>query len=522
MRLIDNSKPISVMRRLAYLLVYLIVVAQIDLSFAQINTTSIYRNDTVGVRGAFGDWNVITTREQAPPELKPNFPVGKGPNDSPLFIAIHGSEQLFMRLLTETYFDDLEAYARILGQGITGQGLEITSARISTDNSALELDYLHPALGLRFLERVALLPDSQVVRMAAWTTAPEWGLYKQDIDRVFRDVELLDAIHADSGWQSVWSDLDLRLESISVEGVQVSSENSAPAVSGALACPDPTASMLWQVESPALSGKGSELYLFGSIHVGKQSFYPLPDRIEETFDDTDFLVFEVDPNSTSDPAVLMEMQSRGLLPQGQTLDDILSPEVLDDLHRVTGSIGLPAESLMGMQPWLLTIMLTQVQMNMLGYGQEFGLESYFLSQKPPSAQILELESIQQQIGFLENLNAETFLAYTLNTFESGNEEIEALIEAWQCADKGPLTNMLFAEFDSMELNPGEQADMDALMDALYTRRNIDMANTIDTYSTASAGNYFVVVGSAHLLGEDSVVSLLREKGYTVTPVSVNR
>ena len=522
MHLIDNNKQLSITRRLAYLLVYLVIVAQIDLSFAQINTTSIYRNDTIGVRGAFGDWNVITTREQAPVELKPNFPAGKGPNESPLFIAIHGSEQLFMRLLTETYFDDLEAYARILGQGIASQGLEITSARLSADNTALELDYRHPSLGLRFLERVALLPDSQVVRMATWTAASEWRRYQQDIDMAFRDVEFLDVINGEPGWQAVWANLEDRLEPVSLDDFPLTSVRATPTVSGQLDCPDPTSSMMWQVDSPALANKGSELYLFGSIHVGKQSFYPLPDTIEDTFDEADYLVFEVDPNTATEPAVLMEMQSRGLLPQGQTLNDILSPDVLTDLRRVAGSIGIPADSLMGMQPWLLTIMLTQVQMNRLGYGQEFGLESYFLSQKPPSTQILELESIQQQIGFLENLNAETFLAYTLNTFETGSEEIEALIEAWQCADKGPLTEMLFSDFEMEEMTLQERADMDALMEALYIRRNIDMADTIDEYSNAQAGNYFIVVGSAHLLGEGSVVSLLREKGYTVTPVRVSR
>jgi len=90
------------------------------------------------------------------------------------------------------------------------------------------------------------------------------------------------------------------------------------------------------------------------------------------------------------------------------------------------------------------------------------------------------------------------------------------------SDKEPLTEMLFSDFQMEEMTPQERADMDALMESLYIQRNIDMADTIDDYSTAQAGNYFVVVGSAHLLGEGSVVALLREKGYTVTPVSVSR
>jgi len=508
----------NLIRQFAVVLVLLL--AWTPVIYAQaINTSSIYNNEAIGVRGAFGDWSIITNREQAPEELKPNFPANKGPNDSPLFIALHGSEQLFMRLLTETYFDDLEAYVQVLGQGITSQGLEITSARITTDNTAVELSYRHPQLGLRFLERVALLPDSQVIRMAAWTLSAEWDRYAADIAMAFGAIELRDVINGQPGWQTAWAGIDERLSTNNLEGLSLAQAEQVSA--STLSCTDPGASMLWRVESPALASTGSELYLFGSIHVGKAEFYPLPNEIEDVFNAADYLVFEVDPNAAADPAVLLEMQSRGMLPPGQTLGNVLSAEVLTDLRRVVGSIGIPVESLMSMQPWLLTIMLTQLQMSALGYGAEYGLESYFLSQKPMTTEMLELESIQQQIGFLENLNAESFLSYTLKSFESGSEEVEELIAAWQCADKQPLTEMLFSEFDAVDITAQQRAELDALMESMYTQRNSDMAKKIAGYSQSSPGSYFVVIGSAHLLGEDSVVALLREEGFSVTPVRVN-
>ncbi len=58
------------------------------------------------------------------------------------------------------------------------------------------------------------------------------------------------------------------------------------------------------------------------------------------------------------------------------------------------------------------------------------------------------------------------------------------------------------------------------MDALYTRRNIDMANTIEAFADGDSGRYFVVVGSAHLLGDDSVISHLRAAGFEVSPVQL--
>ena len=486
-----------------------------------INTSSIYRNDSIGVRGAFApEWNVITNRMQAPDELKPNFPENKGPNDSPLFIGMHASGQLFMRLLSETYFDDLKAYTNILVEGIRGQGLEISTARMAVDNSAVEIDYHHPQLGLRFRERVSLLPDSQLIRMAAWSSELTWNTYEAVIEDAFNEVELKDVINAASGWQSVWKELEPRLENASLEGV-VLAQIAAP-VQAQQACTDPASSMLWRVDSPGLVETGTEIYLFGSIHVGKAEFYPLAEEIEEVFQASDYVVFEVDPSSVSDPSVLMDMQTRGMLPQGQTLSDVISAEVVDEFRRVMGNIGMPADNFMGMQPWFLTLMLSSLQLNALGYLPQYGLESYFLGKKAADVEILELESIQQQIGFLEALNAETYLAYTINSFETGNEEIEALIDAWVCAEKGPLQDILFADFENEEMSPSEKAEFEDLMDALYTQRNIDMADKIAEYASADQGKYFVVVGSAHLLGEESIVELLKQRRFQVTPVSLTR
>jgi len=159
-----------------------------------------------------------------------------------------------------------------------------------------------------------------------------------------------------------------------------------------------------------------------------------------------------------------------------------------------------------------------IQVNSLGYLPEYGLESYFLSQKPADADILELENIVQQIGFLQTLNAETFLAYSISDFDSASSEIEDMIQYWMCADKPRLRELLFDSFEDDQMSESERQDMEILMDSLYTRRNIDMAETIAGYADASPGRYFIVIGSAHLLGEGSVVELLQQSGFQVNPV----
>ena len=52
-------------------------------------------------------------------------------------------------------------------------------------------------------------------------------------------------------------------------------------------------------------------------------------------------------------------------------------------------------------------------------------------------------------------------------------------------------------------------------EALYTKRNLRMAESIDSLATAGE-KAFIVVGAAHLVGSgDNVLRLLEKKGYRI-------
>ena len=52
----------------------------------------------------------------------------------------------------------------------------------------------------------------------------------------------------------------------------------------------------------------------------------------------------------------------------------------------------------------------------------------------------------------------------------------------------------------------------SLMKRLLLDRNVGMADKIDGYFNVGQGNYFIAVGALHLLGEGSVLDLLRKRG----------
>ncbi len=300
-----------------------------------------------------------------------------------------------------------------------------------------------------------------------------------------------------------------------------SAAQSAPA--GAV-CADPGSSLLWTVTGGDLDSRGITLHLFGSIHLGKPDFYPLHPKIESTFRAADTLVFEIDPQAAADPQVALRMQLRGMLPAGQTLTDVVSPEALDNLKGVLARFGIPLGNFMTLKPWMLTLLLANVQASSLGYSAEQGLESYFISQKAPETVIAELETIEQQVDMLDSLDPEMLLSHSLQDFDDSAAEMEELIGAWRCADREALADNLFGELETLEdaADPTERAALEVLYDKLYTDRNVVMADGIERFVADGSGSWFVVVGSAHLLGAGSVVELLQQRGFTVTPVRLDR
>jgi uncharacterized protein YbaP (TraB family) len=284
-------------------------------------------------------------------------------------------------------------------------------------------------------------------------------------------------------------------------------------------CPDPAQSMLWQLRSEALDARGVQIHLLGSIHVGKADFYPLHKDVEQRFQAADHLVFEVDPRAIASPRIAMQMQLRGMLPEGQSLQDLLSPATFASLQQVLQDIDVPIANFMQFKPWMVALLLTNMQAAALGYDPRFGLESYLMGQRRADIDILELESLEQQLGMLEALHPETFLGYSLQEFEQGSVVMERMVAAWLCGDKATLADIVHAsEAQLAAAGTAAGEHLAAIYDSLFRQRNLRMADGIEAFARTGSGSYFVVVGAGHLLGEDSVVDLLQQRGYRAEPV----
>lgn len=264
---------------------------------------------------------------------------------------------------------------------------------------------------------------------------------------------------------------------------------------------------LWKVEHG-----DTEVYLQGTIHVGREDFYPLNPQTEDAYDAANVVLPEVDLVSADISAFETMMTDRALLADDTTLDELISDEAYEQLEAILTDNGVPVELFQGFEPWFVENMLFAFTIQDSDVEESAGVEEYFLSRAvEDEKEIRELESIEAQFDVLSGFSMETqvqMLENSLATFDEADEELEAMADMWVDGDTEGLES-LWGELEDSDVDNEYAYELNEV-------RNEDMASTIDEILQEDSGQtYFVIVGSMHLVAEPSIVSILEEEGYTV-------
>jgi uncharacterized protein len=262
--------------------------------------------------------------------------------------------------------------------------------------------------------------------------------------------------------------------------------------------------VLWAVE-----GTHNTVYLLGSLHVLRPQDGQLPAVADAAYADAERLVMEIDMDDAfADPASLVEaMQSTALLPDGQTLRDVLGADYERVAERAK-AVGLALTMLDRYAPWFVATTLLQLELARRGFSPELGVEQTLTRRAVADGKpIAGLETLEQQLAVLGGLpmpQQKRFLMMTLEETAELDAEIEKLLAAWRGGDVEALGQTLSAEY----------ADFPELYGPLTEDRNrawvtqlVDLLDEKD--------DYLVVVGALHLVGRNSVVELLQKRGYDV-------
>ncbi len=266
---------------------------------------------------------------------------------------------------------------------------------------------------------------------------------------------------------------------------------------------------LWTVKS----GKAT-VHMLGSIHFARADFYPLDPAIEQAFEKSDHLVLEI--NMT--PEVEMKAQQlfaeKGLYQGNETLSSKMGEKTLKELKARLEARGMSLALLEKLKPWYLSVILVVLEYKKHGFTPEMGIDKHFQMKALKSGkEILQLETLEGQVETLSFGDAEQqelFLYETVKKLDKVGELMAELAKAWKAGEGEKMA-------ETVEESLAEEPRLKPYYDKIFTERNGAMTEKINGYLKTDK-TYFVVVGSAHLVGKTGIVELLKKEKLTVQQI----
>ena len=258
-------------------------------------------------------------------------------------------------------------------------------------------------------------------------------------------------------------------------------------------------SLLWEI-----SGNGLEKssYLYGTMHVSKRIAFRLDDVFYEALDKSEIIALESDPGTWLDNEDSMGMSGYG---QGNGF-------VSKGFYRYPFMVKNPKKEELGSYISFEDRRINSILYRTNEYSQNFEEETYldmFIYQagKKFGKPIVALEDLEESSALVGRAS--------MNAVKPKPDEW--LQKKMQQQD--PMS-ILQDAYRNRNINL-----LDSIDNAMYTRhylknmlfiRNRNMTNKLD--SVVKKAKVFAGIGAAHLPGENGVIAMLREKGYTVKPL----
>ncbi|MBP2158053.1 MULTISPECIES: TraB/GumN family protein [Asticcacaulis] len=282
----------------------------------------------------------------------------------------------------------------------------------------------------------------------------------------------------------------------------VMSADAREAVAGPTGAP-----LLWKVTN----GEAT-VYLFGSVHALPPGVEWMDARLFQAFDTADAAWFEV-PDLDKMPEFKgfeeKAFSARPGLTKG--LSDIEIRELETLLHRYNSTLK-EAERV---RPAVMAAFVGQLSSAAGGFDTDRGVDWMLFNRA---------KALKMKTGGFESHRAHYDYLYALGKgadeggtaalkralaihFGRDHDSLEVLVKTWRTGDQRAMTESL-----AEEKARGPQS-----YDLLLTSRNAKWVPQIETMLKGDQTT-FVVAGAAHFTGPDSVIAMLRQRGYTVERV----
>ena len=260
---------------------------------------------------------------------------------------------------------------------------------------------------------------------------------------------------------------------------------------------------VWKVQK-----NDSVMYLGGTCHLLRQTDFPLPPEFDQAYQDADLLVFEADMGKLQDPSTQQKLMAKAMYDDGSTIDMHLAPQTYSMLTAFCASNSIPIEALKKFKPSIVVVTLTTMELMKLGVTQE-GVDLFLYNLATKDKKPIEtFETIEEQINFIVEMGQgedDRLVTHSLSEMKNIEEIFENLVRAWRTGNAKKLSELMITDFKTTSPK---------IYKALLTDRNENWLPKIRNY-LKTPDQEFILVGVAHLVGQDGIIEALRKEGYKV-------
>ena len=266
--------------------------------------------------------------------------------------------------------------------------------------------------------------------------------------------------------------------------------------------------LLWKIEHPGVAPS----YVFGTMHVNDPRVRNLPAPVRSAFNRAERTVYEV--VITAD--VRRQMTEARYLPEGRALDEILGPELFDEVATRAANAGISRDRLRRTKPWAAAAALHFRQGEIMrSYMGELPLDQWMQTDaKSRGVPVLELETVEEHIAVFDDMaeaDQITMLRSIIANNRQSNKDIEIMTRHYVARDVGAI----YVQFqEEVEADETEFAHMFA--ERLIDDRNRNMVERMQ--GLLRQGGTFIAVGALHLPGDQGILRLLQRRGYSIVHV----
>lgn len=266
---------------------------------------------------------------------------------------------------------------------------------------------------------------------------------------------------------------------------------------------------LWKVTGSKPDQLGTA-YMFGTIHLLPKNVQWRTALLEKAIEESDNLTIEV--LGLEDTQAAAKIFSKLAISTEQpVVEERIRPSLRDELDVIIDKADIPEFALNRMETWAAALSLATAQTTNLGLSSSEGVDKKLAAQfRDLEKPIKGLETIEQQLGYFDQLPEELqreMLTTVVEEAANSKSAFEELFNAWITGDEAALTR----------LSAGGLLEEPQIKEQLLVTRNQNWANQLDQI-LKEPGTSFIAVGAAHLVGPDSVQSMLETRGYKIVKI----